>query len=101
MHTVDTCRVIFCCLQTKYEAQRALLKNGMVLSTSIMIGVQPLANQFKHLFDSPAEVAEDSSMKIPSSTLKEQELSAKVSMLLKKKDMTNRKNRQGCAFSRQ
>ena len=51
----------------------------MVLSASIMLGVQPLANQFKHLFDSPADRIEDSSMKIPSSSLKEQELTAKVS----------------------
>lgn len=66
---------------TKYEAQRALLKNGLVLSAATMIGVRPLVSQYKHLFDSPADAIEDSSMKIPSSSLKEQELSAKDVLL--------------------
>lgn len=38
-------------------------------------------SQYKHLFDSPADAIEDSSMKIPSSSLKEQELSAKVILI--------------------
>lgn len=67
------------CAQTKYEAQRALLKNGLVLSASVMIGVQPLASQFRPLFDSTSE---DLSMSVPPSSLKEQELSSKVSLLL-------------------
>lgn len=76
-HCSNLCNWMHIQYGTKYEAQRALLKNGMVLSASIMLGVQPLANQFKHLFDTPADRHEDSSMKIPSSSLKEQELTAK------------------------
>jgi len=41
-----------------------------------MIGVQPLASQFRPLFDGSSE---DLSMSIPPSSLKEQELSSKVS----------------------
>ena len=44
-----------------------------------MIGVQPLASQYKGLFDSTSE---DIGMSIPPSALKEPELSSKVSMLL-------------------
>jgi len=50
-----------------------------VLSASVMIGVQPLASQFRPLFDGSSE---DLSMSIPPSSLKEQELSSKVSELL-------------------
>ena len=56
-----------------------MLKNGLVLSASVMIGVQPLASQFRPLFDSTSE---DLSMSVPPSSLKEQELSSKVSLLL-------------------
>ncbi len=52
-----------------------------MLSASVMVGVQPLASQYRRLFDSPADAHEDG-MTIPSSSLKQQELSAKVKRFL-------------------
>ncbi|DBA67582.1 hypothetical protein WJX79_007487 [Trebouxia sp. C0005] len=77
-HSEKQCNWMHIQYGTKYEAQRALLKNGLVLSASVMIGVQPLASQFKPLFDSTSE---DLSMSIPPSSLKEQELSSKDVLL--------------------
>lgn len=62
--------------QNKYEAQRALLKNGLILSASIMIGVQPLAQQHLHLFDVDSE--RDTILQIPKVSDKQQQLTEKV-----------------------
>lgn len=59
----------------KYEAQRALLKNGLILSASIMIGVQPLAQQHLHLFDVDSE--RDTILQIPKVSDKQQQLTEK------------------------
>lgn len=60
---------------SKYEAQRALLKNGLILSASIMIGVQPLAKQHMHLFDANSE--EDAILRLPKVSDKQQQLTEK------------------------
>ena len=66
------------CLQSQYEAHRALLKNGMILSVSVMIGVQPLAKQHAHLFDSPAD--EETVLQAPPVSNQQQQLVEKVSL---------------------
>lgn len=65
----STCHVR---LQNKYEAQRAVLKNGMVLSGSVMIGVQPLTKQHQCLFDGSRD--EDPGMKVPESKIEPPQL---------------------------
>ena len=59
-------------LQNKYEAQRAVLKNGMVLSGSVMIGVQPLTRQHQSLFDGSRD--EDPGMKVPETKIEPPQL---------------------------
>lgn len=59
-------------LQNKYEAQRAALKNGMVLCGSVMIGVQPLTSQHQSLFDGNRD--EDPGMKVPESKIEPPQL---------------------------
>lgn len=59
-------------LQNKYEAQRAVLKNGMVLSGSVMIGVQPLTKPHQGLFDGSRD--EDPGMKVLDSKIEPPQL---------------------------
>lgn len=54
-------------LQNKFEAQRALLKNGMILRNCVMVGVQTLAMQHKSFFDGSKD--DEAAMKVPESKL--------------------------------
>lgn len=74
-HRDTQCNWMLLQYATKYEAQRALLKNGLILSASVMVGVQPLAQQHTHLFDGGAD--EDALLQVPPVAEKQQQLTEK------------------------